>query len=71
MKSFNSGQVSIEQSREILSVALYQLGQSGNGARECDTSLKCGYSVGTLIAWTKQTACRLLELNKEVMQFAL
>ncbi|CCF50024.1 hypothetical protein NDA11_000593 [Ustilago hordei] len=33
MKSFNSGQVSIKQSREILSVALYQLGKSGNGAR--------------------------------------
>ncbi|SAM85454.1 uncharacterized protein UBRO_21085 [Ustilago bromivora] len=42
----------------------------GNGARECDASLQCGYNIGTLIAWTEQTVCRLLELNKEVMQFA-
>ncbi|SPC65238.1 uncharacterized protein UHOD_11042 [Ustilago sp. UG-2017b] len=69
-KSFNSGQVSIKWSREILSVALYWLGQSGNGAGEHDASLQCGYSIGTLIAWTKWTVCGLLELNKEVMQFA-
>ncbi|SOV08617.1 uncharacterized protein UDID_17430 [Ustilago sp. UG-2017a] len=69
-KSFNSGQVSIKWSREILSVALYWLGQSGNGAGEHDASLQCGYSIGTLIAWTKRTVCGLLELNKEVMQFA-
>ncbi|SAM84898.1 uncharacterized protein UBRO_20861 [Ustilago bromivora] len=42
-----------------------------NGAGEHDASLQCGYSIGALIAWTKQTVCGLLELNKEVMQFAL
>ncbi|SPC64594.1 uncharacterized protein UHOD_11959 [Ustilago sp. UG-2017b] len=69
-KSFNSGQVSIELSREILSVALYRLGRSGNGVGEHDASLQCDYSIGTLIAWTGWTVCGLLELNKEVMQFA-
>ncbi|SPC67503.1 uncharacterized protein UHOD_20533 [Ustilago sp. UG-2017b] len=63
--------MSLNRVQEILSVALYRLGHSGNGGGECDAALQCGCSVGSIVAYTNHTVTGLLELNNEVMQFAL
>ncbi|SPO21346.1 uncharacterized protein UTRI_00823 [Ustilago trichophora] len=68
--SFGSGSLSLNRVRQILSVGLYRLGRSGNGGGERDASLQCGCSVGSLVAWTERTVSGLMEMNKEVMQFA-
>ncbi|SPO27720.1 uncharacterized protein UTRI_10166 [Ustilago trichophora] len=69
-QAFGSGSLPLRKVREIVSVALYRLGRSGNGGGERDASLQCGCSVGSLIGWTDRTIEGLLELNKEVMRFA-
>ncbi|SAM74956.1 uncharacterized protein UBRO_21054 [Ustilago bromivora] len=60
----------LDRVQEILLVALYRLGHSGNGGGECDAALQCGCSVGSIVAYTNHTITGLLELNNEVMQFA-
>ncbi|SAM77304.1 uncharacterized protein UBRO_20533 [Ustilago bromivora] len=62
--------MSLNRVQEILSVALYRLGCSGNGGGECDAALQCGCGVGSIVAYTNHTVTGLLELNNEVMQFA-
>ena len=62
--------MSLNKVQEILSVALYRLGCSGNGGGECDAALQCGCSVGSIVGYTNCTVTGLLELNNEVMQFA-
>ncbi|SAM69402.1 uncharacterized protein UBRO_21041 [Ustilago bromivora] len=66
-----SDRMSLNRVQEILLVALYRLGCSGNGGGECDAALQCGCSVGSIVAYTNHTVTGFLELNNEVMQFAL
>ncbi|SYW86337.1 uncharacterized protein UHO2_03838 [Ustilago hordei] len=66
----SSGVMSLNKVQEILSVALYRLGHSGNGGGECDAALQCGCGVGSIVGYTNHTVAGLLELNNEVMQFA-
>ena len=66
----SSGVMSLNKVQEILSVALYRLGHSGNGGGECDAALQCGCGVGSIVGYTNCTVTGLLELNNEVMQFA-
>ena len=62
--------MSLNKVQEILSVALYRLGHSGNGGGECDAALQCGCGVGSIVGYTNCTVAGLLELNNKVMQFA-
>ena len=62
--------MSLNKVQEILSVALYRLGCSGNGGGECDAALQCGCGVGSIVGYTNCTVAGLLELNNKVMQFA-
>ncbi|KAJ1033301.1 hypothetical protein NDA13_001294 [Ustilago tritici] len=66
----NSDRMSLNRVQEILSVALYRLGHSGNGGGERDAALQCGCSVGNIVAYTNCTVAGLLKLNNKVMQFA-
>ncbi|KAJ1584328.1 hypothetical protein NDA11_001280 [Ustilago hordei] len=66
----SSGVMSLNKVQEILSVALYRLGCSGNGGGEHDAALQCGCGVGSIVGYTNHTVAGLLELNNEVMQFA-
>ncbi|SOV07456.1 uncharacterized protein UDID_18911 [Ustilago sp. UG-2017a] len=66
----SSGVMSLNRVQEILSVALYRLGRSGNGGGECDAALQCGCSVGSIFGYTNRTVAGLLELNNDIMQFA-
>ncbi|SYW81329.1 uncharacterized protein UHO2_07408 [Ustilago hordei] len=66
----SSGVMSLNKVQEILSVALYRLGHSGNGGGEHDAALQCGCGVGSIVGYTNHTVAGLLELNNEVMQFA-
>lgn len=54
----------------MLSVALYQLGWSGNASGEHNASIQCGCGIGSLAAWMDCTVAGLLELDGEVVQFA-
>ncbi|SAM59814.1 uncharacterized protein UBRO_20218 [Ustilago bromivora] len=66
----SSGVMPLNRVQEILLVALYRLGHSGNGGGECDAALQCHCSVGSIVAYTSHTVAGLLKLNKKVMQFA-
>ena len=66
----SSGVMSLNKVQEILSVALYRLGHSGNGGGECDAALQCGCGVGSIVGYTNHTVAGLLKLNNKVMQFA-
>ncbi|SOV01313.1 uncharacterized protein UDID_17626 [Ustilago sp. UG-2017a] len=65
-----SGVMSLNRVQEILLVALYRLGGSGNGGGKCDAALQCGCGVGSIVGYTNCTVTGLLELNNDVMQFA-
>ncbi|SOV02269.1 uncharacterized protein UDID_19161 [Ustilago sp. UG-2017a] len=67
----SSGVMSLNRVQEILSVALYRLGHSGNGGGEHDAALQCGCGVGSIVGYTNRTVAGLLELNNDIMQFAL
>ncbi|SAM82697.1 uncharacterized protein UBRO_20691 [Ustilago bromivora] len=67
----SSGVMSLNRVQEILSVALYRLGCSGNGGGECDAALQCSCGVRSIVGYTNHTVAGLLELNNKVMQFAL
>jgi len=67
----SSGVMSLNRVQEILSVALYRLGRSGNGGGKRDAALQCGCSVGSIVGYTNRTVAGLLELNNDIMQFAL
>ncbi|SAM86369.1 uncharacterized protein UBRO_20278 [Ustilago bromivora] len=67
----SSGVMSLNRVQEILLVALYRLGHSGNGGGECDAALQCSCSVGSIVGYTNHTVIGLLKLNNKVMQFAL
>ncbi|SAM73180.1 uncharacterized protein UBRO_21053 [Ustilago bromivora] len=62
--------MSLNRVQEILSVALYRLGCSGNGGGEHDATLQCGCSAESIVAYTNHTVAGLLKLNNEVVQFA-
>jgi len=67
----SSGVMSLNRVQEILLVALYRLGHSGNGGGKCDAALQCGCSIGSIVGYTNHTVTGLLKLNNEVMQFSL
>ncbi|SOV05621.1 uncharacterized protein UDID_18471 [Ustilago sp. UG-2017a] len=66
----SSGVMSLNRVQEILLVALYRLGHSGNGGGKRDAALQCGCGVGSIVGYTNCTIAGLLELNNDVMQFA-